>query len=304
MSSLRSAIFGAAPRAQTLPKMSGRGAAMSPPSMDNIAGAIPGKGAMPMGIFRPPSFPPMQPPEQAQSPLGGSMRQPFDYDGAMKRLQELNKGPSTKEKLLSAAQVIGDIWSDDGGRRGGALANLIQQQQERAKNQRENVMQGLKWQHDDWARQNEADLRAANPFSSGRDRVAYNPASGQSQVVYDGPQDFEIYANEQGLEPGTDDYFRAVEDYVLKSSGPSAHERDQQLDDYRTGNDLRMEGTRQSNRERMEGLRYGNRKTLREQPTYSDLNPRPAARKTARPSATGPNGKKVEWDGKAWVPVG
>ena len=53
----------------------------------------------------------------------------------------------------------------------------------------------------------------------------YDPATGQSHVIYDGPEDFETYAQQLNLEPGSEEYFKAVEDYVLKGSGPSAHER-------------------------------------------------------------------------------
>lgn len=105
-------------------------------------------------------------------------------------------------------------------------------------------------------------LDASKPFTIGRDRVQFDPATGQSSVVYNGPQDFELYAAELGLEPGTPEYFAAVEDFILRSSGPSAHERDLEFDDYRTGNDAELEGLRQTNRERMEGLRQDNRETL------------------------------------------
>lgn len=105
-------------------------------------------------------------------------------------------------------------------------------------------------------------LDASKPFTIGRDRVQFDPVTGQSSVVFNGPQDFELYAAELGLEPGTPEYFAAVEDFVLRSSGPSAHERDLELDDFRTENDAELEGLRQTNRERMEGLRQTNREKL------------------------------------------
>ena len=131
--------------------------------------------------------------------------------------------------------------------------------------------------------------------------VQYDPNSGGVNEVYDGAEDFETYAETQGLEPGTQEYFDAVQDYVLKGDGPAAYERDQGLDDYRTGNRLKIEGARQGNRESLEGIRQRNRVTTRGLPTYRDANPRPGGK--ARPTATGPNGQKVEWDGSAWVGV-
>lgn len=197
-------------------------------------------------------------------PLGGSMRQPFDYDAAMQRLV----GDKPKQSPWAvAAAIIGDALMSSSGGRPFAVQNLIARRQGYQDRRAEATRMLTDWQYKDYARQNEADLKAAAPFTIGRDRVQYNPANGMAEVLFDGPEDFELYASELGLEPGTDDYFRAVEDYVLRSSGPSAHTRDLALDDYRTGNDVRMEGLRFGNRQRMEGLRQSNRlETIRSRP--------------------------------------
>lgn len=190
-------------------------------------------------------------------PLGGSMRQGFDYEAAARALAGDQKKPGVLPYILAA---IGDGLVNHYGNGGGnAVAMLTQMQMDQRARANAAQAQLAKWRYGDFARQNEADLKASAPFTIGRDRVQYNPATGQTDVLYDGAEDFELYAGELGLEPGTDGYFRAVEDYVLRSSGPSAHLRDKELDDYRTGNDERMENLRFGNRQRLENQRQGNR---------------------------------------------
>lgn len=103
-------------------------------------------------------------------------------------------------------------------------------------------------------------------FMSNDDRVVYDPTTGESQMLYDAPEDFQIYADQMGLEPGTAEYNDAMADYVLRTSGPTANEGRQLL-----------EGLRQQNRIDMEGVRQKNRLQLRSTPTYAQANPRPAS---------------------------
>lgn len=232
---------------------------------------------------------------------GRPVGQSFDYDGALASMLPQRKKRSTLEKIASiAAPVLMGL----GGNQAGANAFIASQQSRRDADERQRLsalsMIG-RWKHDDFARQNGADLRASAPRVIGRSMVQYDPNSGGVNELYDGPEDFESYAETMGLEPGTQEYFDAVEDYVLKSDGPTAYEHDKGLDDYRTGNRLRIEGERQGNRESLEGLRQRNRVTTRGLPTYRDANPRAGGK--ARPTATGPNGQKVEWNGTAWVPA-
>ncbi len=185
------------------------------------------------------------------------MREGFDYEAAGRALAGQQKKPGVLPYILAG---VSDVLANHYGNGGGnAVAMLNQMQLDQQARSDAAQAQIAKWQYGDFARQNEADLRASAPFTIGRRRVGFNPATGQSEVLYDGPQDFELYASELGLEPGTDAYFKAVEDYVLRSSGPSAHTRDLALDDYRTANDVRMEGLRFGNRQKLEGLRQGNR---------------------------------------------
>ena len=102
-------------------------------------------------------------------------------------------------------------------------------------------------------------------FSSGRDQIAYDPVTGESQVVYDGPTDFEEYANLMNLEPGSDEYNEAMQDYVLRANGPTALAGRQEMETQRQGNRVSLEGVRQSNRAALRGM-----------PTYANLHPRPA----------------------------
>ncbi len=249
---------------------------------------------------------PQQPP-QRQPVLGGSMRQPFDYEAARAAMdpaaQQSAKKPGFNEPggWGERLETIGAILRDNPEIYSQLLARQQagQQASQKARTDLET------WKHDDWARQNGADLRAASPFTVGRNRQQYDPASGEVATLAHGNADFEDYASAKGLEPGTPGYFSAVEDYVLRGNGPTALGYDQQLDDHRTGNRAGLEGTRQSNRVKLEGLRQGNRMSTRGSPTYRDAHPiaRMPRIGAARPTATGPNGARIEFDGKAWVPV-
>lgn len=114
-----------------------------------------------------------------------------------------------------------------------------------------------------WAQ--EYDQSKPQFFMSGEDRVSYNPVSGESQVLYDAPEDFQLYADQMGFEPGTDEYNDAMADYVLRTAGPTANDGRQFLENLRQQNRLSMEGERQKNRLQ-----------LRQTPTYLQANPRPS----------------------------
>jgi hypothetical protein len=90
-------------------------------------------------------------------------------------------------------------------------------------------------------------------FMSGRDRVKFDPASGDASVIYDGPEDYQTYAQTIGLSPDTPDYASAVQDYVLKGNGP----------------------TSQAARRALDSQRNTQRIALRGMPTYAQTHPRP-----------------------------
>src|SRR3546814_12083905 len=86
---------------------------------------------------------------------------------------------------------------------------------------------------------------------SGEDRVSYNPVSGESQTLYDAPEDFQLYADQMGFEPGTDEYNDAMADYVLRTSGPTAQTGRPYLEHLRQQNRLAVEGARPKNRHKL-----------------------------------------------------
>lgn len=169
----------------------------------------------------------------------------------------------------------------------------MQMEQQHAKS-----LQDRQWQIED------RNFKASQPeyFTSGRNRVKFNPLTGDSQVVYNGPEDFDEYATALGMEPGSDEYEQAVTDYVLRGHGPTALGYDRQLDDYRTANDRTLET-----------LRANNRSRIRQIPTYRDKNPAPVRpRQSAAPAVKATNPKTGEtislnsrgqWVDKNGIPV-
>ncbi|MBO9510595.1 hypothetical protein [Erythrobacter sp. A6_0] len=244
---------------------------------------------------------------QQGGPLGGSMRQPFDYDAAMKAMVGEYKKPKDWQVALA---ILGDGLAGAGGRQGFATQNIINQRNEFAQRQREAAEKIAGWQHDAYERQHEADLRAANPYTIGRSRLAYDPTTGETTELYRGRQDGEIYADSLGFERGSEEWNAALEDYVLRGSGPSAFERDLAMDDARTANDrgleayrqdnrVSLENLRQSGRAAMEGTRQANRMTLRQTPSAGRAGGAAGGKRTA----TDAKGNRIEWNGSAWVPA-
>ncbi len=120
--------------------------------------------------------------------------------------------------------------------------------------------QDRQWQVED----RDAAMNKPQFFNAGNDRVRYDPVSGQSEVVYDAPEDYQTYAATLGLNPGDAGYGNAVQDYVLRGSGPTAQQA-------KIG---------------LEGIRQGNRLQLRGTPTYQQAHPAaPRPRASAGPRA-------------------
>jgi hypothetical protein len=149
--------------------------------------------------------------------------------------------------------------------------------------------------------QEQARLKAAAPdyATVNNRRIRYDPTSDESTVVFVAPQDFEDYAAALGAEPGTPEYERLVQDYVLRGSGPTG-----------TDNYMRREDQRQGNRVSMEAVRQRNRAAIKGMPTYRDRNPRPrvsggvSRRGGSLPTATNPaTGQKMVYRGNKWVPA-
>lgn len=144
------------------------------------------------------------------------------------------------------------------------------------------------------------DAEANQPryFDANGDQMRFDPVTGQTSTIYDAPTDFEQYAASLGLEPGSDGYAEALQDYVLRGSGPTA-----------SAYDLQLEGARVDGRARLEGLRQGNRLELRQTPTYRQANPAPRAPRRGRspgrssePVAVNPTtGERRVLRGGQWV---
>ena len=236
----------------------------------------------------------------------GDIVAPFDYAGARTRAEEMLGPEKEVPTWAKIASILGPALMSIGGNQAGAnmLFNQLAVNRRMGEQWRETRLKDLiNMQHDDWSKGYGATLDARKPFTLGRGRYRYNPATQSTDALYKAPEDFEEYAESLGLEPGSEDYFAAVEDYVLRANGPSAFGRNKELDDYRTDNDLRIEGTRQSNRERMEGIRYGNRVSYKQTPGAPRQGGGRSAGTSGMASATDGKGNTIFYDPKAgaWV---
>lgn len=187
-------------------------------------------------------------------------------------------------------------WRDVLGALADGMAGAVGMQPTYGPNKTRQRHQQAEWERLDaqrrqdraWAEQ-DRDAKLAQPqyFMSGRDRVMFDPTTGEAQKVYDGQADFEEYADSLGLEPGSEEYNDAKRDYVLKSNGPTALEGREEL-----------ENLRQGNRVTLEGVRHGNRAALRQTPTYSNLHPRPAGG-----GGGSGNGRPPRTTGNVYAPI-
>lgn len=141
-------------------------------------------------------------------------------------------------------------------------------------------------------------------------RVRIDPTTGQADVLYQAPQDFEDYAATFGAEPGTPEYDRLVQDYVLRGSGPTATDNYNTREEWRQENREELEGIRQNNRIGLQSHRQAGQRALKGVPTYRQANPAPprsGGRSGASGSipegatATGPGGAKMIRRGGKWV---
>ena len=175
-----------------------------------------------------------------------------------------------------ALGVLSDFLSGVAGGQANYSNGLHADNRAAAAAAQQRAAQAAEWQRQDAQRMQDRDWtvedaqrkeNAPQFFMSNGDRVRYDPVTGQAAPVYDAPEPFEAYAATLGLDPGTPEYTQAVQDYVLKSSGPTAFGYDRQLDDYRTNNDIRRKGA----------------------PTYRQTNPAPPRPSRARSSGSSPH---------------
>lgn len=152
-------------------------------------------------------------------------------------------------------------------------------------------------------------------FTNGNDRVAYNPRTGESDVIYSGQSKAEDYADTLGLEPGTDEYNTAVQDYILRNGGPTASGFRSDLEEQRQGNRAELESQRQKGREYLSRFRLAGQAELKGRPTYRDAHPTARSGRGGRGSSGGAasynegdivsnaQGKRLQLRGGQWVPV-
>lgn len=184
---------------------------------------------------------------------------------------------------------------------GGPEVAQIFQQQNLARQRREQAE--LEYRRSRADKLDDREYEALQPryFQSGEDYWSFDPRTGQSKRVADAPQAGEEYARAMGFEPGTPQYRLAVQDYVLRASGPTA-----------TDNDILLEQARQGNREAIERLRQQGRLQVRGTPTWRQQNPTPprAGRAGAAPKGGTSDGTRAYnsqtkewsvWNGSAWV---
>ena len=118
-------------------------------------------------------------------------------------------------------------------------------------------------------------LDAAKPdyFTVNNDRVRYDPTTGATETLYTAQEDFDRYAAALGAEPGTPEYTRLVQDYVLRSAGPTASDFNIAEEENRQENRIGLEDVRQGNRRELLDQRFSNSRALKGAPTYRQANP-------------------------------
>lgn len=179
------------------------------------------------GIVDPTTATPGQPEPQAKPSLFGKGGKGWGYVGAL------------GDALLALSGTPGSLA-------------MLQMHQQRQQAQRQQQQQQAEWARQDAQRaedrgwqveDRDARLNAPQYFMSGHDRVAFDPATGTTNVVYDGPEDYEGYAATLGLKPTDKGYGDAIRDYVLRGSGPTALAGKAELEGQRQGNRLQLRGT-------------------------------------------------------------
>lgn len=205
-----------------------------------------------------------------------------------------------------AAGILGDALAGLNGQPPLFAQSMLKERQAKADHQR---------QLSEIMLRSRLDLAKPDYFTAGNDRVRYDPTTGATQKLYTAPEEFDTYARALGAEPGTEEYDLLAQDYILRSSGPTATANDQILEEGRQDNRIELEDHRYGNRQGLERQRQANRLQLRGTPTYRQANPverRPrqspvggAGGRGIREgqTASGPGGAKLVYRGGKWVPL-
>lgn len=121
----------------------------------------------------------------------------------------------------------------------------LAQQQLRSQDRRESIQEKRLREQFDWQR--ERDTQPTYRTVNGQ-VISIPFGGGDPSVLYQAPEDFEIYADSLGLTPGSQEYQDAMRDFVLRSSGPTALDNRTAYENVRQGNRVTLEGIRQQNR--------------------------------------------------------
>ena len=202
------------------------------------------------------------------------------------------------------AGIVGDGLLGLNGQPGIYAQNMWRMRQQQAEHQ-DRVAQ--------MREQNRLKLSEPDYATVNNRRVRIDPTTGQADVLYQAPQDFDDYAASLGAEPGTEEYKRLVQDYVLRGGGPTATDNYNIREDWRQENRIELEGERQDHRQSLLGQRQAGQRALKGVPTYRQANPAPP-RSGGRSgggggvregqTATNPQtGAKVVYRGGKWVPA-
>jgi hypothetical protein len=269
-----------------------------PPAPPMRGGPLGNRGMFGNAATPPPGAPPLSP-STVGAGIGGAIQR-----GGMS-LGDTAADAMPKKKGFDwrmIAGIVGDGLLGAAGQPGVYGPAMYRERQARADQQRQLAEITLR-----------SRLDAAKPdyFTVNNDRVRYDPTTGATETLYTAPEDFDRYAASLGAEPGTPEYDRLVQDYVLRTGGPTATGLNMEEEDHRQGNRLGLEGVRQNNRSALVSQRLNNSLTLRQSPTYRQANPLPRKPTAGRggggvregQTATGPGGAKMVYRGGKWEPL-
>lgn len=252
-------------------------------TLRDVLGQAP--GGMPAPIARGPA------PEPGR-PAANTPPTPRNYGLMLAEVIGPRPEMSRGQKIASVVAPMLLAASGDSAGAQRAIAGIGAQQRDWDERSRAAALEAIRWQREDDA----AEAKRDEPqfFSGSEDRVRFDPVTGEATRVYDAPTDFEDYAAAKGLQPGSPEYFAAVEDYVLRGNGPTAFKYDRDL-----------EAIRSASRQSLEAARQRNRLQLRQTPQarQSGTASGGASPRRARPTATNAEGRTLEWNGTSWVPV-
>lgn len=172
---------------------------------------------------------------------------------------------------------------------------------------------------------------APKTFEVGTNVYRYDPQAGAAERIIQGQTDAERYAQTFGFQPGSPEFIGAVKDFTLKNDGPTAFGQNRTLQNDRLqqqdinnrrsvgasiGNNIRSTGTSRENSIRSTGTSRDNniRSTSTSRQNSQDSNAtrqgaysykngggRGRGGASAAPTARGPNGETITWNGKSWV---